>query len=579
MKTNPQPRSLGGKLLWPSVGAAVLMLWTAYNHIVWSHQSKALHGVVAFFLGLVILLIVNAGARLVMGAWRGGWRWLFSGEALRLCGWTIGFMVSVLSLFYAVELWRGKQAWAGLVREAQLLGEPLGFEALIPPPVPDQQNFAKAALFAPLFEASWSTNAFSPREQKNHQVLLDLPRGPYPNWQAKSWPWLEQERTDLHAWAEYYLDQRLPSGTPESYARSLLQALDKYATNLNQLRDFSVRPYCRFPLPYDRQMLGAPTHLVALRGVIRMLASRASAQLELQELEGALADTQLALRLVDYSRQQPWAAAARVRTHLTVTALQPIWEGLADRKWTAQQLAGLQNQLEALKLSADYLAQLRADALAMTTFVETLMPTTRSSPRLDFQMDADGQRSLNLFHWLHPVGWSLQDQAAIRRFQFEYAAAFAAVKGQTHPSGRRRAHVLFSSSDPLFPVFVIPKVRAMAEDSQESSQFSQTAVNLATLACALERYRLDRGRFPETLAALAPQFLAQLPPDLITGEPLKYRRDSENHFLLYSVGLNHTDEGGEPLHPTTEKPGRFNSLPNLYEADWVWAYSAPQGTP
>ena len=53
---------------------------------------------------------------------------------------------------------------------------------------------------------------------------------------------------------------------------------------------------------------------------------------------------------------------------------------------------------------------------------------------------------------------------------------------------------------------------------------AQTAVDEAALACALERYRLANGQFPETLEALVPRFISQLPNDVISGEPYKYHR-------------------------------------------------------
>ena len=73
---------------------------------------------------------------------------------------------------------------------------------------------------------------------------------------------------------------------------------------------------------------------------------------------------------------------------------------------------------------------------------------------------------------------------------------------------------------------------------------AQTAVNQALLACALVRYRLAGGAFPETLSALVPTFLTPLPNDLITGEPYPYRRTADGSFLLYSIGWNETDDGG-----------------------------------
>jgi hypothetical protein len=82
----------------------------------------------------------------------------------------------------------------------------------------------------------------------------------------------------------------------------------------------------------------------------------------------------------------------------------------------------------------------------------------------------------------------------------------------------------------------------------------QTQVHEALIACALERYRLAHDAYPETLDALVPQFLAQIPPDLIGGRPLHYRRADGGKFLLYSVGWNETDDGG--------KPGS--------DDDWLW---------
>jgi hypothetical protein len=63
------------------------------------------------------------------------------------------------------------------------------------------------------------------------------------------------------------------------------------------------------------------------------------------------------------------------------------------------------------------------------------------------------------------------------------------------------------------------------------------------VAFALEWYRRDHGRYPRTLEALAPKYLAQIPQDIFSGKPLIYR-PSEKGYLLYSVGINGKDEGG-----------------------------------
>src|SRR5450759_825734 len=61
--------------------------------------------------------------------------------------------------------------------------------------------------------------------------------------------------------------------------------------------------------------------------------------------------------------------------------------------------------------------------------------------------------------------------------------------------------------------------------------YLQSSVDLARTAMAMERYRLAHGEFPESLDALAPQFIAKVPHDVIDGQPLKYRREANGQFV------------------------------------------------
>jgi hypothetical protein len=88
----------------------------------------------------------------------------------------------------------------------------------------------------------------------------------------------------------------------------------------------------------------------------------------------------------------------------------------------------------------------------------------------------------------------------------------------------------------------------------------QTATDQAAVACALERYRLANGQFPDSLQALVPSFIAHLPNDVITGDSFKYRRTDDGRFVLYSVGWNEKDDGGIP----------GKNMFDTSEGDWVW---------
>jgi len=103
--------------------------------------------------------------------------------------------------------------------------------------------------------------------------------------------------------------------------------------------------------------------------------------------------------------------------------------------------------------------------------------------------------------------------------------------------------------------------------SAERFAYGQTAADLARVACAVERYRLANGQFPETLEALGPKHIEKLPHDLINGQPLKYRRTDNGQFVLYSVGWNETDDGGKV--EVTKSGGT-----DINKGDWVWRYPA-----
>ncbi len=79
-----------------------------------------------------------------------------------------------------------------------------------------------------------------------------------------------------------------------------------------------------------------------------------------------------------------------------------------------------------------------------------------------------------------------------------------------------------------------------------------------TILAAL-RYKQNEGNYPEDLNELiAADYLKELPIDAFSGRPLVYKKTDDN-FILYSVGLNFTDDGGES---GKDRKGRVRSWRN-----------------
>ena len=104
--------------------------------------------------------------------------------------------------------------------------------------------------------------------------------------------------------------------------------------------------------------------------------------------------------------------------------------------------------------------------------------------------------------------------------------------------------------------------------------YTEDQRRLAVTAIALKRFQLEHGQWPETLAELSPEFLPSVPIDPYDGKPLKYHSNPDGTFLLYSVGEDGVDDGGDP---SPAKHASFFNAP-IYDwiqtRDWVWPQPA-----
>jgi hypothetical protein len=80
------------------------------------------------------------------------------------------------------------------------------------------------------------------------------------------------------------------------------------------------------------------------------------------------------------------------------------------------------------------------------------------------------------------------------------------------------------------------------------------------LACKLFKSRT--GAYPESLEALVPGILKEVPVDPFTGKPFVYRREGEG-FIVYSLGSNEKDDGGRSTYMITR-------LVMEKDDDWTW---------
>jgi hypothetical protein len=510
------------------------------------------------------------------------WRHLF---------WLIG-VTGLILVFYAEENWRGYRAWQKYKQMMTARGEILDPAAFIPPPVPDDQNFAMTPALAPLFDFYPGTQKWrSPMAQDALHALteqFDSAAGlvkphslPHPN----SWV---RGHTDLGEWSAAFdqpLDNRnhrhgplLANLKSQEGAARVLDALSGFNPILDELRSASLRPRSRFNLRYEEDNPAGILlpHLAKIKYLCQILQLRCSAQLALAHTSEALQDLNLLFYLVDTSHDEPVLISHLVRMGELQMALQPLAEGMGQ--WSESQLRQIQDRIASFDFFADVGRSLEAERVLFGNgVIEYLRRSHHKMSVLDeFAAAVPAGSSIQVWplgalFTAAPNGWFYLEERNYSRLFDQYLIPVIDVRNhQIKPQKLVEADAKIAKITGTAPgrrfldhEFLSALLLPALSKTAEKAAFAQTAVDTATLACALERYRLANGQFPNSLEQLTPTFIPGLPHDIINGQPLSYRLLPGGHYVLYSVGWNGKDDGGVVHH-------NKNGESDRNEGDWVW---------
>ncbi len=510
---------------------------------------------------------------------------------LRRTAWSLVWVFTLVILASAVENWLGARALKVAVHQVLASGASMDPASVIPPSIPDEENFFSSPFFKPLFDTEQVTDAGSIFGRKtvwrdpagkerlaNLRVLVDgkgakvVPNG----------SWRVGRFYDLREWQQRWRKAVQSEGSAEvgEPAAELLQALAKLEPDLGALRIAAQRPHARAPLRYEDAFLMPIDHAGVLRKLGDALHWRVIAQLSIGDAAAAHRDLLLELRLAESVDSEPALISRLVQIATLDRCMEGLWEGLARHQWNDAQLASLDAALGRF----DQLAGIqRAFHGERVLYAGAAMDILKERPELVNPLFTINQASgdpqsplqgpwLGAALWIaktcgpwsgiidfnraHMVGINLQtlatvDPALHRVYPERLAALNAELQVKAGPY----------NANWILVRMVVPALGSVLERAASA----QATLDMARCALAIERYRLRHGHLPQTLGELVPEFLPKVPGDVVSGDPLRYKAASDGTFLLYSVGGNGTDEGGE----YREKPGA-TGRPLWTEGDWVW---------
>ena len=497
-----------------------------------------------------------------------------------------------------VENIRGQWAWKAFQKEWEAKGEKFDYRQWIPAPIPSEKNFAHSPLLKPLFETEYDEDSgtFKPADPEKHEQarrlfddLRDLEDTPNESWESG-------QRLDLAAFQESFrkgasprkpgeFDKRLKElleangvstddkaeppprvwprpAKPGKPAEDILQALGVFTEDMTELaRAAKERPLCRFDVNYEALLSAEMPHVMVLHNAIYCYTLRALAHLAADDIEGAFSDVEMGLFLTDCMSIEPLLLSQLARTSSLAIVLQAVWEGLADQKWNADQLATLEKRLSRI----DLLENLHRAQLCERDMLNAYLEKLREDGGIDPFNPAILDES-----WWQPTGWFDQNQLRYNAHYMRFHRRIIDLETRTiKPSVAVEQEKFFAEMSQSHPYNIITSIAVVALSST-TPPFGdgQTNVDLARTACLIELHKLRNGKYPSILSEVQPPL--PLPTDPYSGKPYLYRTasgpEAGERYQLYGVGWNQEDDGGRIF---LDEDGNIEPK----KGDLVWRYS------
>jgi hypothetical protein len=465
------------------------------------------------------------------------------------------------------------------IAELKAQGEPMELAQVIPPPVPPEQNSASNFLKA---VSLLNTNYGVLDSNSPFVMRMIIPGKAIVGWR----------QPEVHS--DY--------GRGEKSWEEVEAALAEDGEGIKLLRQITDHPMLDFDLAYSSgaEKMQIP-YLVSEKKAARRLSAAAIDDLHRGDSTSAVKNVRAMLALANGMSHDRVIISELVRMAIAQMAVPVTWELLQSTNLTGEQLVELQNDwtgLDFIRGEENALAMERV--ISKITFTQwrnsgsTLQNYLNSwlayaAPGKAKSVGARVKLGTQMFRWRY--WWSYSDElqfmkgcqvflGAVRLSETNYSLLAALHDQENQVRGldidsnsvgslyftdlnKWNLRSLLSGS-----VYSLNRVLDLVMKAETSKQMAATAI-------ALKRYQLKHGNYPKGLNSLVPEFVSAVPLDPVDGKPLRYKLNEDGTFVLYSVGENGVDDGG---NPALSKDSTSSSLywQNPDALDWVWPQSATE---
>ncbi len=235
-----------------------------------------------------------------------------------------------------------------------------------------------------------------------------------------------------------------------------------------------------------------------------------------------------------------------------------------------------------------HLVRIACDAIVFTSIQDTMLRTELSEPQLDALAEAlapieydtgmrrgmIGDRVIGIQDYQNPSVFSDRSRYGDSKFQvMAHRAAgtlhfdhlqylelmrrmidtielprherVAAMEAAVDETLAKENNFLYDWSTP-FSLRITPSLGRYIEITHSV----QASLDITRLGLAIELYRIEQNKLPDSLEDLTPTYFKTVPLDPFSGKPYRFRK-LEPGYVVYSVGEEGVDEGGAMRDPQT----------------------------
>ena len=338
---------------------------------------------------------------------------------------------------------------------------------------------------------------------------------------------------------------------------AILKFFEPTQHEFEQLREAVDRPHDIYPYRWEDASEMAMQNLSIAKAFTVAVVSRSQAYSATQQPEKAFEDLELAFKLrgLGYSDLLIARLVDIAQARITLRAIQT---GQQFHSWTDDHWRWIQEQLDAIDYPISIPATLRVELMIANESVEHILkqsladtlpaikrlshgpPQSEESKRTRFR-----RRVLKFLPDPLPQAILVSDWRRGIEFYIRHIrnVESAVLKSQSLPWADLSVPPLASAHEDLgvFAQILLPSLTTFLEKTIAA----QAQIEIASLACSLERHFLANDRYPQSLNELVPKYISQKPIDPMTQKPWTYKPSVDGQgFTVYSVGWNRKDDNG-----------------------------------